>query len=300
MSFKRRLLTYECQGCGEFALSRRLYKHRIATDPQIRSKIASYTRERAVRRMPMTVIVETAEEPGATSTNVALIEDVLDAFPRSVGERLERSLVNLAIMSGVPGGPIDISARDYPLLYAEDDDVMDYLLEALQKEGFIEKAAEGGEPKWFKLTPEGWNRVAEIERARPGLDSDQVFVAMWFAHEVEEAWTKGIKPGIKDAGFDPLRINLKEHNEKICDVIIAEIRRSRFVVADVTGQRQGVYFEGGFAMGLGIPVIWTCREDEIDKCHFDTRQYNHVVWDDPEDLQKKLLRRIQATIPRPR
>ena len=33
---------------------------------------------------------------------------------------------------------------------------------------------------------------------------------------------------------------------------MAEIRRSRFVVADYTGQVNGVYFEAGFALGLGL------------------------------------------------
>jgi hypothetical protein len=33
---------------------------------------------------------------------------------------------------------------------------------------------------------------------------------------------------------------------------MAEIQKSRFVVADYTGQRNGVYFEVGFAVGLGL------------------------------------------------
>ncbi len=37
----------------------------------------------------------------------------------------------------------------------------------------------------------------------------------------------------------------------------------RFMIADFTGHRGGVYFEAGFAHGLGIPVIWTCREDQL-------------------------------------
>ena len=94
-------------------------------------------------------------------------------------------------------------------------------------------------------------------------------------------------------------MDLKEHNEKICDAIIAEIRRSRFVVADFTGQQSGVFFEAGYALGLDIPVIWTCREaqkHELER-HFDTRQYNHILWTDEADLYESLRRRIEATIP---
>ena len=94
-----------------------------------------------------------------------------------------------------------------------------------------------------------------------------------------------------------MRIDLEEHNEKICDRIISEIRRSGLVVADFTGQRGGVYFESGYAMGLGIPVIRTCRKDFMETLHFDTRQYNHVSWESPEELKGKLINRIRATLP---
>ena len=93
-------------------------------------------------------------------------------------------------------------------------------------------------------------------------------------------------------------MDLKEHNEKICDAIIAEIRKSKFVVTDFTGHRGGVYFEAGYALGLGLPVIWTCSKDDLDGSNFDTRQYNHIVWESDEELFEKLRRRIEATIPR--
>jgi len=74
-------------------------------------------------------------------------------------------------------------------------------------------------------------------------------------------------------------------------------RRSGFLIADVTGHRQRVYFEAGFAMGLGLSVIWTCKENEIAQAHFDTRQFNHVLWTTPAELQDRLKLRIRATIP---
>ena len=71
---------------------------------------------------------------------------------------------------------------------------------------------------------------------------------------------EGLRRGIEDAGYQALRIDKKEDVVKIDDEIISEIRRSRFLVADFTqgndGARGGVYFEAGFALGLGIPVIF--------------------------------------------
>ena len=125
---------------------------------------------------------------------------------------------------------------------------------------------------------------------------------MWFDDSMYDIYENGIEPGIRDAGFNPLPINKKEHINKIDDEIIAEIRRSRFVVADFTqgegGARGGVYYEAGFAHGLNIPVIFTCRQDILEKIHFDTRQYNHIPWE-PEKLgefRKALADRIAAVI----
>jgi hypothetical protein len=138
--------------------------------------------------------------------------------------------------------------------------------------------------------------------------SNQAFVAMWFGAGMSDAYDHGIEPAISSAGYAPMRIDRKEHNNKIDDEIIAEIRRSRFLVADFTCgmvndgtsdvaiPRGGVYYEAGFAQGLGIPVIWMCRSDHINHVHFDTRQFNHITWDSPGDLKIKLENRIGAVL----
>ena len=130
----------------------------------------------------------------------------------------------------------------------------------------------------------------------------KAFVAMWFHESTEGAYYEGIAPAIQEAGYNPLRIDQKPDVVKIDDEIIAEIRTSRFLVADFTQHereaRGGVYFEAGFAMGLETPVIFTCRKDVVDanNLHFDTRQYAHIVWENPEQLRVDLLNRIRARI----
>jgi nucleoside 2-deoxyribosyltransferase len=124
---------------------------------------------------------------------------------------------------------------------------------------------------------------------------------MWFDESMDEMFEKAICPlgDEKDesyTGFKMLRIDQKHFNDKICDHIIAEIRKSRFMIADCTELRPPVFFEAGYAMGLGLPVIFTCKEGtDIKKC-FDTDHYNHIVWKDADDLKDKLKDRILATI----
>jgi hypothetical protein len=49
-------------------------------------------------------------------------------------------------------------------------------------------------------------------------------------------------------------------------------------------------------MGQGKAVIFTVKEDDVKDLHFDTRQYNHIVYKSPEELYEKLYNRIRATI----
>ena len=167
-----------------------------------------------------------------------------------------------------------------------------YLLDYLIEQNWIDLR------NGYVLTVKGYARLAELETAN--TESSKGFVAMWFDDSTQKAWEEGIKLGIEDAGYEAVRIDEQEHNDKIDDRIIAEIRRSRFVVADFTqgekGTRGGVYYEAGFAHGLGIEVFFTCKENVLEKVHFDTRQYNHIVWKEPEELRQRLAARISAVI----
>jgi hypothetical protein len=175
------------------------------------------------------------------------------------------------------------------------------LMRLLDEEGLVSTSVDS-----IVITAKGFERMEALESG--AAPTRQAFVAMWFDPTMDDAFTHGFEPAIREAGYDARKINQKEHINKVDDEIIAEIRRSRFVIADFTSgttiidgkpvaiSRGGVYYEAGFAQGLNVPVIWTCRKDCIELIHFDTRQYNHIVWNDSDDLRKKLFDRIRAVI----
>jgi hypothetical protein len=183
------------------------------------------------------------------------------------------------------------------MAWAENESELRFLLiEYLVKGvGFLSQEGAGDSHDLaFRISSKGWEHL----QAQGMSDSSTAFVAMWFNEEVNSVWEQAIYPAIDEAGYSPLRIDKKHHNNKIDDEIIASIRGAKFVVADFTGQRGGVYYEAGFAGGLGKPVIWCVRNDDISNLHFDTRQFNHLVWS-PDDLQqfKEDLRlRILSTL----
>ena len=182
---------------------------------------------------------------------------------------------------------------------------INYFLDYMTKKGWLKSGAYGEDPIIYNgtiqvtVTIDGYSRIGDLETE---IDSVQAFVAMWFDDEMKKVYEKGIKPAIEDAGYKSVRIDLKPDANKLDDEIIGEIRRSLFLIADMThgkcGARGGVYYEAGFAYGLGKPVIYTCRGDMIGKVHFDTRQYAHILWEEEKirELRKKLCDRILARI----
>lgn len=215
----------------------------------------------------------------------------------SAGQKILKTLELLATRSPHVGAVAAIDVMtDYPAVDAVSPEEIDYLVHHLNKTGTVEeRQREMGSIRRAIVTPAGWETLEPSRQGIPG----RCFVAMTCDSSLDAAYVDGIRAAVKiDCGCEPILIEKEQHNDKICDRALAEIRRAEFVIADVTLHRQNVYFEAGFAMGLGRPVIWTCRGDEFEreKQHFDTRQYPHIIWKDPADLRRKLVDRIRATI----
>ena len=220
--------------------------------------------------------------------------------PTPVDQRGERLLQFISNQSDSLADAVEVKEESYGA-YAWSESVewgeVTYLLDYLEEMGWIQGQRSVARSFTGGLTVAGHGRLAE---QRVNVDSSQVFVAMWFDDSMSEAFENGIEPAILEAGYVPLRIDQKEHVNKIDDEIISELRRSRFLVSDFTqgedGARGGVYYEAGFAHGLDLPVIFTCRDDTVETLHFDTEHYNHIVWTTSMELREKLKNRILAVI----
>ena len=223
--------------------------------------------------------------------------------PRSYAEHVNAVLLEVARRCKYPGVPTaqtpleQIAARTYLPASA-----CDHLVGLLSTEGLLNVLDGDLLRMRLQLRPAGWTRVDQLQTRATG---ETAFVAMWFSDELRPAFENAMKPALLACGYEPpFRVDDLEHEARasqpdfqprIDDRIIAEIRRARFVVADITGARPAVYYEAGFAMGLGIPVLWTGRNATFseDKC-FDTQQFGHIVWAEPDDLRHQLETRIKA------
>lgn len=239
------------------------------------------------------------ERPEIWSYN---IDSIVDRAELSHDARADELLKYIQKVTPYPGQEFVFRASGYSmemLAHTESVDSKEllWLLNALIEKNWLELTRASIGSRRVTITPDGYTYLASLaDLESVNVASSQVFIAMWFHTSLDDALNNGIRPAIKDAGYNALRIDDLEHLDKVDDRIIEEIERSRFVVADFTqekcGARGGVYYEAGFARGRDIPVIPTCRHDAIGLVHFNTRQYNHVVWEDPEQLRVKLTKSI--------
>jgi hypothetical protein len=272
----------DCPRCGRFIVNGLLMSSAVPElDTGLLPYLSAHTRQANVQ--------------GAV---VELTTDNWQDYARShqgtpVSQKLLAILEHIAKRSRWPGDRVELFYENSaPLFDAVSEDEVGFLVDHLLSRKQLHHTDNLVGGKEVVVTPEGW---ARLEPPAGGGIPGRCFVAMSFHESLDSAYADGIQPAVTECGFTSVRIDLVEHNEKICDKILAEIHLAQFVVADFTLHRAGVYFESGFAMGLGRPVIWTCRKDQLAEAHFDTRQYE---WATPAELRRKLADRIRAIIPR--
>jgi len=148
---------------------------------------------------------------------------------------------------------------------------------------------------YVELTFEGLNYIIEIQES--GKTSNRCFLAMSYSAEARPI-REAIREVCAQLGFQTILVDETHYNanQTINDAIIAEIKKSKFCIADFSEQKDGVYFEAGYALGRGVKVIFTCHKDWWKQSHFDTNHFPHIVYENTVQLQDMLKHKIEAWI----
>lgn len=281
--------TVECSGCGRFEIEEDLVQllERNQLSVRQRANASGWLRASGVARL-----------------TVADLNRLRGLPTPSIPAKAERLMLYIAREFPDPGQhfgfSFDIVHR--PLMSAttsqECEYIADYCTERMHwLAGVVSHGGVQGQISAV-VTPEGWAYLASI--TDPGLQTPFGFIAMHFSSATQGLRERGIKPAIVAAGYDARLIDEVHSVNHVDDEILAAIQRSRFLIADLHGQRQNVYYEAGFAQGLGKKVIWTCSEaDLVDNAnHFDVRQFGFVQWSpsDLDDFRRQLTARIVSLL----
>lgn len=126
------------------------------------------------------------------------------------------------------------------------------------------------------------------------VQAGYVFIAMPI--NPDDAQLEDVLDAIKDAASRcsllAERVDEVHSSERITDRILESIRKAEFVVADLTGARPNVFYEAGYAQGLGKTPIYIARDGT--KLEFDLKDYPIIFFRGMRDLKEKLSQRLQA------
>jgi TIR domain len=127
------------------------------------------------------------------------------------------------------------------------------------------------------------------------VDEELVFVIASFLPDMEPAF-EAIKAAADSAGLRAQRVKDVSGDYKISDRMLSMIRQARLVVADLTHERPNVYFELGYARGIGKTVITIMREG--GEVHFDVQDWTYIPYIDSRPLERDLIERFKFELTR--
>ena len=178
--------------------------------------------------------------------------------------------------------------------------VLSHLFESGLAEGILSEVVGDHGRGSVTLSFGGWEHYEALLRGKSG--HGQAFMAMKFGvPELDSLFRDIFKPAAQAAGFNLIKLDEEPKAGLIDSRLRVEIQSSDFLIADLSHDNNGAYWEAGYAEGLGKPVIYTCEVAKFKekKSHFDTNHHLTVTWDNsnPELAGNELKAVIRATLP---
>lgn len=225
-------------------------------------------------------------------------EEIINWYPKTFQEKIDKILLYLSRISKFEGDSVNIDLpTKYAIFFCDSEELSskktqkNFIINYLEKSKLISHNIDK-----ITLLPDAYSLIYDLEKFK--TNNKNAFVAMQFG-EKTNGIREAIRKGISDSGHNAIFIDEKIHNHQIVPVMIDEIKKAKFLVMDCTYPNHGAYYEAGIAFGEEKEVIITCRKDIFDSDnhpHFDIFQKQILVWEDEDDLSKKLTMWINAVI----
>lgn len=218
--------------------------------------------------------------------------------PPSPAVQAENLILWLGSFQPIPGEHTDVEMAHRAIVGALSDHNFFWLVDTLIKMGLLDGDLHSGGAS-VTLSFSGWEAYERLQRESP-RQTRRAFMAMLYGEPfLDTVFVTCFKPAVARTGFDLVRLDEKPHAGLIDDRLRLEIRRSRFLIADLTRGSHGAYWEAGYAEGLGKPVIYTCKKDDFKDAHFDTNHLHTVIWEESDltSAGDRLALTIRTTLP---
>ncbi len=237
--------------------------------------------------------------------NEQLVNSIIKNPPPTIAEQADKFILWLGNSEHPPGEEVFVQHSTHQSIMGsitpkEFELVLYHLIDTGILQGKKAEAIGAYGRAFITLSFDGWQYYEKLKRG--AAESRKAFMAMGYGNpELDKIVEETFKLAVKQTGFDLFALNEKPKAGLIDDRLRVEIQTSRFLIADLTHDNAGAYWEAGFAEGLGKPVIYTCEKKKFEeaKTHFDTNHHLTIPWDEknPEEAAKKLKATIRATLP---
>lgn len=164
--------------------------------------------------------------------------------------------------------------------------------EALEKESLMDRIDQAiGK---LKSGDYSINESSQKPIMKDQVDKGFVFIAMPMDKNIPELEDvhKTIKRTAREIGLTAERVDDPESNERITDRIIESIERAEFMVVDLTHSKPNVFFEAGYAHGIGKTPIYIAKKGT--ELEFDLKDYPVIFFRNISNLEELLSKRLKA------
>ncbi len=139
-----------------------------------------------------------------------------------------------------------------------------------------------------------WKDLAfkTVSLAEKMVTTRDVFVVMSFKEspQYKDLYTS-IQRVCKGFDYEAKRVDESNLLKRIIPEITRQVRQSAFVIADVTEQKANVFYELGFADGIGKEVILVAQKGT--EVPFDITDVPVLFWDSFADFEEELKKRVE-------
>ncbi len=301
------LFRIECDRCGLFLVTSIFFygaesSNLASIAGQNKYALQGALREVSLRRKigstPVTIGVDSADSKEHLTVSEFLTNVIV---PENPPQKIDKLFKNLELLSKGEFGKINTLTylKDYPLAYCKDADELSWILNEMNDLGYFANFNLSNINASFVLSMKAWQRIEELKIF--DSNSNQVFIACTMKPEHKHnSFAKAISRGIDSVeGFNlkAILINEKNYPETIMEKALGEIKRSRFVVVDLTWLSNSVFFEAGFCKGRGVEFIFVIKEDQWTQLgEFYTKSYLIRKYKNESELEKLIKTIIEERI----
>jgi hypothetical protein len=270
---------FDCEVCGQFAVSRSALEDRNLRGSgwtKVRRAALSHNLRVSMGSTSEIRLLTTYDLEGFLENDIRLPTPAAQAINiiRFIGDRVS-----------LDGSPIKTLGPDFSATIGSPDRKFAMsLIQQLEERGFVTgidtSTLQSRAYRDVSLTLSGWQEYEEEQAGRTA--GKYGFIALKFDDPVLDPLLRDhVKPAIKKLGYDAYDMRDVAEAGIINNIMRVRIRDCAFVIADLTHENAGSYWEAGYAEGLGKPVLYICEKSifELKKTHFDTNHCTTVLWD---------------------